>query len=365
MTLSAWVIILNVGLNFIYGVMLPLIPTLNVENAGFAFSAFALAKVFCLPFAGIIGDRIGHSRGLALTLILQVVALICMLVLPEFAWIGRIFEGAALAQGMVSAVSLLRIKTSDPMHFSKSISRLMSGGALGFIVGPLLGYLLLPWGSTLILLILLGVSGVLLGAHLLRFVTLEAPVAAAQESVPRMPRMPRMNVEFFDRSMLFTVLGFAAAKVLGVGLQPNLAWWANHDVGLSATLSGASFILMGVGFAVGAAKQFRGFGYLPILGLLFLELAIHGQPAFWWGAVPLLGYWFGCYVTTAVSKLGWNRPENIGRFNSKWMLFTDFPMALVPMLVWQWRAPEPSASRLLFELGFAVLALSGLSRRNR
>ena len=353
MELSTWVLILNVALNFIYGVMLPLIPTLNVENAGLAFSAFAIAKVLCLPLAGILGDRIGHTRGLALTLVLQVCALTCIRSFPAHAWVGRILEGAALAQGMVSAVSLLRVGTTDHLVFSKAIAKLMSGGALGFIIGPLLGYLLLPFGADRILLVLLGVSVVLLVGHLSR--------RDVQVSKPTFtPAAAASTSGYFDRGMLMIVFGFAAAKSLGVGLQPNLSWWANHDVHLSALLSGMSFIVMGVGFTIGAAKQMKGFFLLPFLGLPLLELAIHGQPIFWWGALVLLGYWFGCYVTTAVSKLGWSRPENIGRFNSVWMLFTDFPMAVVPMMVWQWRTPEPSTPRMVMELVLCVVSISGL-----
>ena len=353
MELSTWVLILNIALNFIYGVMLPLIPTLNVENAGLAFSAFALAKVLCLPLAGIIGDRIGHTRGLALTLILQVSALTCIRSFPAHAWVGRILEGAALAQGMVSAVSLLRVGTTDHQVFSKAISKLMSGGALGFIIGPLLGYVLLPFGADRILLVLLGVSVVLLVGHLSR--------RDVQAAAPSFVRAKAVNSSgLFDRGLLMIVLGFAAAKCLGVGLQPNLSWWANHDVHLSAVLSGMSFIVMGVGFTIGAAKQVKGFFLLPFLGLPLLEAAIHGQPAYWWGALGILGYWFGCYVTTAVSKLGWSRPENIGRFNSVWMLFTDFPMAIVPMLVWQWRTPEPSLARMTMELALCLVSISGL-----
>ncbi|MCM2277145.1 MAG: MFS transporter [Oligoflexia bacterium] len=358
-----WLLVVSVAFNFTYGALLPVIPRLNVETAGAAFTAFSLFKVGCLAPAGRLSDRIGHARALTLALALQVAGLLTIGALPEWPWLGRILEGIALAQGTVSAVSMLREVSPRLQDFEKGVNRLMGIGGLGFLLGPLFGFVALNELQLNPIWILLGVNLVLLLLHLglafrsKRGVRADAQAAegAVQDAVEARA-LPR-------GSLLALVAGFAATKALTLGWEPNLAWWSGHELGLSSLASGMTFILLGVAFTAGAVFPRSWMGVLGIPGFLFLESALRPDWSWagsWWAALALIGLWYGAYVTLAVSRLGWNRPESIGRYNSSWMLVTDLPMAVLPVVLWQWRAPEPGMLRFFLGVFLALVSALGL-----
>lgn len=337
-------------LNFSYGVLLPIIPALDLEGAGLAFTLFSLLKVACLAPAGFLSDRLGHERALGLAFAVQVAALACLAAWPSAPWAGRILEGVALAQGTVSTLSMLRLVSPTPAEFSRGLSLLLGAGGVGSILGPLAGFWLLALGPTSALVALLALNGAML------VVQWAAPRArAASVTVEPAPPLPAIST-----GVVSTVLGLAAAKALALGWEPALAFWANHDQGLGPTLSGLTFISMGIGFTLGTARPARHFLWLGLGGFVALELSLRGVPPLWWLAAPVLGYWYGAYLTMAIGSLGWNRPDRIGRFNSAWMLVSDLPMALTPVVVWQWRTPEPGSSRLALGLVLALASVVGL-----
>lgn len=346
-----WIVLLSFAFNFSYGVLLPIVPALNESGAGWAFTLFALFKVLCLAPAGLVSDKLGHARALALALAIQVAALVCITFWQQAPWIGRIFEGIALALGTVSAISFLRIVCPTPDAFTKAITRVLGAGGLASILGPLFGFWLLPLGATVPLVILIALNSALFLAH---FLVARSPVQPAHETTETNTAAAPVA------AIAAIVIGLAAAKALAVGWEPNLAWWANHDMQLGATASGLTFIVMGLGFTIGALKPLRHFLWLGLAGFALLELAIRGHHPLWWAASPVLGYWYGAYVTLAIARLGWNKPGTIGRFNSGWMLVTDFPMALVPVVVWEWRAPSPGIYRAGFGVTLALISIAGL-----
>lgn len=345
--------------NFLYGVLLPIVPHLNQESAGWAFTAFLLCKLLWLLPAGYVSDKIGHSAALTLTLLIQSLALLTIAILPETPWFGRALEGIALAQGTLSTFAFLRVILPDPQSFRASVSKLMGIGGLGMIIGPMIGYQLLPFGPERAILLLAALNSVFLVIQVFFFRGVSQAKSEAQNKAEDTPK----------GSLISFALGLTAAKAVAVGWEPNLAWWAQETLGFSAETAGMSFFVLGLAFILGSFKPVAKLTPVVFLGFAALELSLGARPMAWWPALATLGFWYGIYVTISMGRLGWNDPERIGRHNSIWMLGTDLPMAFVPAVLWNWREPEWSVYRWslgLFFLTIATISLFyGLSRDSR
>jgi MFS family permease len=360
----AWILVLNAIFNFCLGAMLPLLPALSPEGAGVAFSAFSLMKVAFLLPAGRLSDALGHPRAVTVTLALQVLALLVIATFPGTPWIGRIIEGMALAQGTVSTVSLLRLASPSPGAFETSMGRLMGVGSLGFLAGPLVGYGFAASGPRALILLLLGITGAALVVQVVKMQRAQVPPSLEE---------PAARVRFaWGEVSLAVVIGLAAAKAIGIGWQPNVAWWATHAIGLGPELAGITFLVMGLAFAAGAAARARRVPRVSALvaasgiaGFALLEVAVRGARNLFWPAAALLGFWFGGFLTRAIALLGWNRPERLGRTNSAWMIATDLPMAVAPIIVWQWRDPVPGTWRAASGIALIAVATVGIARGER
>lgn len=343
--------------NFTYGVLLPIVPHLNEDIAGWAFTAFLLCKLLWLIPAGFVNDRVGSGRALTLALIVQCIALAAVALLPHYPWVGRSLEGIALAQGTLSTFGFLRLLAPEPAVFRASVAKLLGIGGLGMIIGPFVGYALLPLGPVEAILALATLNAVFLFFQCTMY-RHEETVLPVHEAAPEAPR-----------TVFWFVLGLTAAKALAVGWEPNLAWWAQSTLHLSAAVAGASFLVLGLSFILGSLRPHPVATIFSLLGFFGLEAALGGTAWAWWPALAALGYWYGVFVTIAVGRLGWDKPEKIGRHNSVWMLVTDLPMAFVPAILWQWRSQDEAFQRWALAgilLGTAAISLwRGLARDSR
>ncbi len=338
--------------NCIYGFLLPIIPHLGESTAGVAFSAFLLAKLLWFLPSGWISDRIGHSHALSFALILQIAALISLVAFPHYAWLGRVLEGMALAQGTVSTFAYLRLLSGSSTEFQKSVSILLGTGGAGMILGPTIGYLIVP-------------NFVVEGMWVAVALCCGFFFASFLRAKPK--GFTASDTAEVQGGFLYFVLGLTLAKALGVGWEPNLAWWANHHFSFTPWVAGFSFFLLGLCFVWGSVRPHRLWLWSIFVGYALLEFSLLRESWAWWPAMVLFGTWYGTYVAQSVGALGWNRPERIGRSNSLWMLFTDLPMSFVPALLWVWRDPEAwlerSALALVLLLGAAILLEIGLKKQ--
>jgi MFS family permease len=336
--------------NFTYGVLLPIVPHLNEDVAGWAFTAFLLCKLLWLLPAGIVNDKVGSGRALTLALVIQCLALTAVALLPHYPWIGRSLEGVALAQGTLSTFGFLRVLAPEAGIFRSSVAKLLGVGGLGMILGPFVGYSLLPLGPVQAILALACINAIFLFVHCV--MDRKVLSLAEKNSDEKFPVEKGNSVFWF-------VLGLTAAKALAVGWEPNLAWWAQSKLHFSPAVAGGSFLVLGLSFIAGSLKPKTIASLLSFAGFFGLELALRGSTWAWWPALAALGYWYGVYVTIAVGRLGWDKPERIGRHNSVWMLVTDLPMAFVPAILWAWR--EQDAAPLRWVLAFVLLVIGAFS----
>lgn len=335
--------------NFTYGVLLPIVPHLNEDVAGWAFTSFLLFKLLWLIPAGHLNDRLGSRASLLLALLIQIAALAAIALLPHQPWLGRALEGVALAQGTLSTFGVLRELSHDPRFFQSAVAKLLSIGGLGMIIGPYAGYALLPLGPLRAIFALVGLTALFTAAQAIVGRRPPGDRIAAPGSLPLTEPTP----------VFWFIAGLTAAKALAVGWEPNLAWWAQSELHFPATIAGLSFLVLGASFVVGSLRPHPAATLLSLAGFLFLEWSLAGTTWAWWPALAALGFWYGTYVTLAVGKLGWNAPEKIGRHNSVWMLVTDLPMAFVPAVLWEWRADEAASYR--WWLAGVLLLVAGIS----
>jgi MFS family permease len=352
----ALLVALNFYFNFCMGALLPIVPRLSPETAGWAFTVFSLFKVICLVPAGTISDRLGHGRAMALAITLQVGALVTIASIPTAPWAGRILEGAALAQGTVSTLALLRIASANVDELARRMRMLLGIGSMGFLFGPMAGYFAL--GSALMpperLLSGLAVIGALAIVLQLRFVRRFDAVEREREATPHAPS---------GADTFWLGLALAMGKVLGVGWQPLLAWWANHEMGLSPGQAGASFVAIGIAFGVGAT-QLRRLPFAVVAGVVvagfgLLEYAVAHASFHWWIAVVLVSAWFGDFLTRTMALLGWSDPARLGATNARWLAITDLPMALTPAIVWPIRTAPYWIPRCAIAAAALALAIGG------
>ncbi len=357
-----WIVFLSVFFNFCYGILIPVIPRLELQNAGLAFSSFALIKIFVLLPMGLLSDRIGHKNGLTISLVFQALGLGLLLGLPSHSWIGRAFEGLSLALGQVSALSLARFICKDLTDFKKFIGYLLGIGSSGYLFGPLAGYLLIKNSvelpiqiavlSTMIILIVQIFWAKNLKLHLIDATQDETP---STHEISQQSRPTRVIWAF--------AFALGAAKALGMGLEPLIGWWSTEIHHFLPLLSGATFVLLGVLFGIGNFLSRPIWVVLGIPALVLLEQSLSsGEFAsiFWWSAMATMGFWSGSLISLCVAQLGWNDPTKIGRSNSLWITFTDIPMAVLPALIWEFREPSAVVSRFALTSSLVLTAMLAL-----
>ena len=345
----AWIVICTIWFNFVLGSLIPITPRLNEEMAGVAFSAFAFMKILVFLPAGWISDRIGHYKGFAISLVAQLVTLGGILFFPNWIWLARSMEGITLAFGTISALALLRLYAKDQVHFNKSISLLMGVGSSGFLFGPFFGYQL---ETQMALTILFVGSVAILILHGLFFRLHEKAIQNCLQTTEGASAVPWA-----------LVLCFGLVKGLGVGTEPLLGWWATERIGLSPTMAGLTFVSAAIGFMLGNVRPRLFTAALGLLGLVFIELALAEYRFLWWPGLIFLGLFSGTSINLCLSRLGWNKPENLGSANAKWLAMSDIPMMLTPALLWSIRDQSFWLTRFLGLSGTMLVSLFLLRRR--
>ena len=348
-----WIVFLSTLFNFTYGILLPVIPRLGLEAAGVAFSSFTLIKILCIIPCGLVADRIGHWKGLSLALLLQVSGLLIIWQMPEYVWLGRGFEGLALAMAQVAAISLCRVTEKTKEAFARAISLIMGVGSIGYILGPMTGFFLIEKGVFYPVVVAAGITFVVLILHLTLQKVLGVPsvTEAAKDEE---------SEHFFWRDKIWFMVALGCGKALSVGMEPLFAWWTTEVFHLAPVWSGFSFVIMAVAFGVGNFFPRVWLASVSMVCVVFLEMSLAGQGAMWWPALFAIGYWAGTIMTLSVSELGWNKPETIGRANSIWLVLTDMPMAFTPVLIWELRNPADLLGRGIFEVVFVGTATFSL-----
>jgi MFS transporter, DHA1 family, tetracycline resistance protein len=135
-----------------FGVVMPVLPFWAQEfGAGaLAFgvlqSSYAAAQFVCAPLWGRLSDRIGRRPVLLFTIAGTALAMLATGLAPSLAWLfaARILAGAFAAN--ISVASAYIADVTPPEERTRWMGLLGASFGVGFVIGPALGALLVPYG---------------------------------------------------------------------------------------------------------------------------------------------------------------------------------------------------------------------------
>jgi MFS transporter, DHA1 family, tetracycline resistance protein len=141
-----------------FGIIIPVVPDLIRELTGATLSeasvyggwllfAYSLMQFICAPIAGGLSDRFGRRPILLASLFGFCVDYVFTSFAPTIAWlfVGRIVAGIMGASFTTAAAYIADIST--PEKRAQNFGIIGAAFGLGFIIGPLIGGLLGPYGT--------------------------------------------------------------------------------------------------------------------------------------------------------------------------------------------------------------------------
>jgi DHA1 family tetracycline resistance protein-like MFS transporter len=169
----------NAALGFIFvsvlvdiiglGIIYPIIPRLisefvggdistAAEYGGWLIFAYAIMQFIFAPVLGNLSDSYGRRPILLISLFTLGIDCIFMAFAPSIFWlfVGRIIGG--MTGGCYSVASAYTADISTSENRSKNFGLLHAAFGLGFIIGPVLGGLLVKWGTHVPFLVAAGLS---------------------------------------------------------------------------------------------------------------------------------------------------------------------------------------------------------------
>jgi multidrug resistance protein len=135
-----------------FGIIVPLMYAygkgfgLTGQTLGFLTAAFSIAQFFATPVLGSLSDRYGRKPLLAISLLGTCISFIMFAqarsIIMLFA--ARILDG--ITGGNISVAQAMISDTSTPQNRAKRFGILSSAFGFGFIIGPVVGGFLSPFG---------------------------------------------------------------------------------------------------------------------------------------------------------------------------------------------------------------------------
>ncbi|HTR28707.1 MAG TPA: TCR/Tet family MFS transporter [Puia sp.] len=114
---------------------------------GYLLTAFAITQFFFSPIIGNLSDRYGRRPVLLSSLFAFSIDYIILALAPAYGWlfIGRVIAGITGASYTTASAYIADI-SPDPTTKAKNFGMIGAAFGLGFIIGPVLGFLLSRWG---------------------------------------------------------------------------------------------------------------------------------------------------------------------------------------------------------------------------
>jgi MFS family permease len=157
-----------------FGIVMPILPfyaeTFGADGKwlGLVFAAYAAAQFVCAPLWGRLSDRIGRRRVLLFTIAGTALALAALGFASSLAAViaARTLAGAFAANVSVASAYISDVTPEEER--TRWMGMLGASFGIGFVLGPAIGGLLLPWGTEVPLLFAAGLAALNAGAAALR-----------------------------------------------------------------------------------------------------------------------------------------------------------------------------------------------------
>jgi MFS transporter, DHA1 family, tetracycline resistance protein len=157
-----------------FGVVMPVLPYWAKEFGadavvfGLLQSSYAVAQFVCAPLWGRLSDRVGRRPVLLFTIAGTSLAMLATGLAPSLAWL---FAARGLAGAFAANISVASAYIADvtpPEERTRFMGLLGASFGIGFVLGPAIGALLVPFGHAVPMFFTAGLAAVNWGIAALR-----------------------------------------------------------------------------------------------------------------------------------------------------------------------------------------------------
>lgn len=255
-----------------YGIIIPILYTYSQKYGltdfqnGLLFSAFSLAQFISTPIIGRMSDKYGRRPLLIFSLAGTALSFLIMAFAPSALWlfVARILDG--ITAGNLPVAQAVISDSTDAKNRAKGFGIIGASFGFGFIFGPLISALTLPYGTStpFIIAAIVTFISVILTAVILP----ETNTHMGQVHAGRLFDFKRLFQAAFDKAigdtLLISLLYTLAFAIFIYGFQP----FSTKVLGLDATQISWIFTAVGI---MGVITQVV---VIPKLSRLFSEKKI-------------------------------------------------------------------------------------------
>ncbi len=193
-----------------YGIIIPILYTYSQKfglsdfGNGLLFSIFSICQFVATPLIGRLSDKYGRKPLLLVSIIGTAISFLVMAWAPSAIWlfIARALDG--ITAGNIPVASAVISDTTAPQDRARGFGIIGASFGFGFIFGPAISALTLPWGLSVPFLIAAAVS--FLAAILTLFVLPETNTHMGEIRSGKLFNFKHMTHAIFDKAIGKTLL---------------------------------------------------------------------------------------------------------------------------------------------------------------
>src|SRR5579859_4578140 len=268
-----------------FGLVIPLLPFwaehlgANALGVGFIITVYALAQFIFTPILGALSDRYGRKPVILWSLVIEVISLILTALAGSLPILLAVRFISGLGASNIGSAQAVVSDVTTKQERARGMGLIGASIGLGFVIGPALGGLLSPLGSTVPFWVAASVACI--NALLVLFFlpetrnwqngvqsTRRGNLFTGWGIVARYPLVLRLVVI----NLLFTIAFTIMESVLALFTQKNFGWTASQN-GYLFTYVGVIVVVMQGGLVGQLVKRWKEHAVL-IMGLAILTVGL-------------------------------------------------------------------------------------------
>lgn len=238
-----------------FGVMIPMLPFFartfgaSAFDVGLLMFVYSFMQIFAAPLWGQLSDRIGRRPVLLITILGQALAFLWAGMSPTFMSLLLSRVAAGLFAGNISTASAYMADITPPQDRAKGMGLIGAAFGLGFIFGPAVGGVLIPYGAYWPSIVAAGIS--IFNFILAFFILREPPIEPHLRELNRR----RFTWTLFKKSvadgrLLYPMLAFFLATFAFVQLEITFGLFVLDRFKFDESDAGFLLAFLGITMAV-------------------------------------------------------------------------------------------------------------------